>query len=125
MQKIFRKSPVRLLKIAWLALSCLILIITLSFFDNQTNSDIEGFLIYSMLLLTFPSGLIVQCFIFVGWYIFINLLNSYEISFCVSYLYLIIVWLFLFTIGYIQWFYLLPLIYRYYKNPDDFRNDPK
>lgn len=125
MQKKHIYSPALLLKTAWLTLSCLILIITLLFFDNQTNSDIEDFLIYSMLLLTFPSGVIAQWLMFAMWCIFKNVSNGYEITFSVSHIYLTFVWLFLVTIGYIQWFFLLPLIFHNYKKPKYYRNDPE
>ncbi|WP_320708485.1 hypothetical protein, partial [Enterobacter cloacae] len=102
------------LKIFWLCMVFLILVITLSFFDGQKNSDIEDFLIYSMLLLTFPSGIIFTGIAFIILYMLTFFIEEMVLN--VGYIYLTIEWLFLVLVGYIQWFLLIPIIYKKYKD---------
>jgi hypothetical protein len=93
-----------------------VLIITLLFFDGRKNSDIEDFLVYSMFLLTFPSGIIISGLMFIIFYFFMSVFSIEDIMYDVNYVYLILVWFFLFIPGYIQWFFLIPITCRKYQD---------
>lgn len=100
-----KRLVINILKISWLGVAFLVLVITLLFFDGRSNSDIEDFLVYSMLLLTFPIGIIASGLVFIVLYFFVSALYIEEITFSVGYVYLIFEWLFLLIVGYIQWFF--------------------
>jgi hypothetical protein len=95
----------RLIKAAWFLLAAIILVTTLYFFDGKPNSDVEDFLVFTMIPLTFPSG-----------YLLVGILGliihaayrSFGFTYATSYVSLLIEWLGLFSAGYFQWFYLLP-----------------
>lgn len=115
-----KRLVINILKISWLGVAFLVLVITLFFFDGRNNSDIEDFLVYSMLLLTFPIGIIASGLVFVVLYFFVSALYIEEITFNVGYVYLIFEWLFLLIVGYIQWFFLIPIIYRKHKDINNY-----
>ncbi|WP_367299684.1 hypothetical protein [Hafnia alvei] len=101
-----------ILKISWVSISIVVLSITLYFYDGTNNSDIEIFLSYSMLVLSFPSGLIVSAFLSGAIYLIALMVDGDLNGLEVNYFYLVIEWGILFFVGYIQWFYVIPILYR-------------
>lgn len=91
--------------ILWVGLATVVLIVTLYFFDNRPNSDIEVFLIWSMLLLSFPSGLLI-IFLFAGISYF--LYHFFSVVIVTSYAELLLSWFTFSIVGYLQWFKLIP-----------------
>jgi small-conductance mechanosensitive channel len=96
---------VKIVKLLWIALCIVVLCITLYFYDGKPNSDISDFLVWTMVLLTFPLGLIVS--LLIGWISFL-LYESTEVVTSVSYGMLFLVWLVYFIVGYFQWFKMTP-----------------
>lgn len=95
----------KIVRATWIGIAVLMLLTTLFAFDGKPNSDAEVVLAWSMLLLSFPSGLLVPlCHVF---------LNDYlSVTVHVSYLSIAIDWLGLAGLGYVQWFVLVPWIWR-------------
>ena len=80
-------------KIIWSFVSGIILMISLTGYDGTPNSDASEFLNLSMLILSFPFGLIS-----------IPLHVTFGSGIEVSYFYIVVVWLFYYLVGYFQWF---------------------
>jgi hypothetical protein len=93
-----------------------VLLVALVKYDQSPNSDIADFLIWCMLVLTAPSGILILLlnagFAYVLYIVF-------TITISTTYLTLSLTWLLFFVIGYVQWFYLLPRI-RSIKGLDTF-----
>lgn len=102
--KVSRES-VQLAKGGWLLLGVIILGFTLYHFDGKKNSDVSIFLVWAMLVLSFPVSLVINLF-FAG--ISYLLDNLFPGAIKVEYTYLFIVWLMFFLAGYFQWFKLIP-----------------
>src|SRR2546422_9441495 len=101
--------PTVLLKIAkggWITLTVLVLFVSLYGFDGKQNSDIGVFFVWSMLILAFPSSLLVALF-FTGLSIAVDELFSAVIpTSCWS---LSIGWVCFFVGGFLAWFVVAPL----------------
>lgn len=106
------KLAINIIKLIWICIAILSLVITLSIFDGHKNSDTEDLLIYSMLFLSFPTGILASWLAFIILYFFASISVIDETLFDVNYIYLTIEWFFLFIVGYIQWFFLIPIIYK-------------
>jgi len=107
--------PTVLLKIAkgvWFTLTVLVLFVSLYGFDGKPNSDIGVFFVWSMLILAFPSSLLVALF-FTGLSIAVDELFSAVIP--TSYWSLSVGWICFLIAGYWQWFVLLPWLWRKWK----------
>jgi len=106
-----------LIRALWI-ISCLgALGVSLVYADVESGRDIDVFLIWVMLILSFPLGFLVVItygalsFFFYsqfGWEF--SIVTSYDM-----YLYLTVLWLIFVLIGYFQWFYLVPYLYRRYR----------
>lgn len=95
----------RLLKIVWIALCVVVLATTLAKFDQRPDSDIADLLLWGMLALTVPSGILAML-LYAG---FAYALHSiFAITLSTTYSTLTVIWLLFFAVGYVQWFYLLP-----------------
>ena len=101
------KSNQQLVKIGWVFLCVVVLLITLYKFDHRPDSDISDYLIWSMLVLSAPSGVLVLLLNASLAYVLYNYLS---IIIPTTYLTLGVTWLLFFLIGYFQWFYLLPRV---------------
>jgi hypothetical protein len=93
------------LKIGWLILGAIVLAVVLVAYDSKPNSDIEQFLIGSMIVISFPIGFLVAGVLSA---IYAVLGSCCEITVKTSYSLLIIEWMAFFGAGYLQWFMLLP-----------------
>lgn len=98
---------IKIMKVVWVGFTLLILLVTLYAFDDKPNSDIDIFLSWSMLVLSFPAGLIFAL-LFTG--ISILLGKYFSMVIYTTYLYLGLSWLILFVLGYLQWFKLMPYL---------------
>ena len=100
---------ISIVKLFWTAVSLIVLLITLYKFDGKPNSDIEVFLIWSMLVLSFPTGLLYLLLAAL-------LVHSAEILFgftlATSYISMLVTWSALFVLGYFQWFKLVPFLWE-------------
>jgi hypothetical protein len=109
MQESTMNTKRQALRWLWTLCAFLVLLVTLVAYDGTPNSDAEILLGYAMLALSFPSGLIIA--------IAYGLLGRviYAVSghvFTTSYASIIVVWLIFSIAGYLQWFVLLPLLWR-------------
>ena len=96
---------IRYVKLGWIAVSVTVLLVALYLFNGQPNSDIDVFLIWSMLVLSFPSS-VVCAFIFTGGaYV---LYQTTEMTVATTYLSILFIWAVFFSVGYWQWFVLIP-----------------
>ena len=102
----------KVLKILWVSCSVAVLIATLARYTPDSSSDIGIFLVYGMLLLAFPISLLVAA-LFASLALLqerigvplLNLVSSNDVG-------LFVLWLVFFGAGYIQWFVLLPWLFR-------------
>ena len=96
-----------MIKAIWLSLTCVVLGVTLFYFDKAANPDISQFLFYAMLVLSFPSSLVVGVLLS---YATIALHSAFGIEIESSYLSITLLWAALGIVGYLQWFVLVPFI---------------
>lgn len=99
----------RVVKWLWILIALLALLASLVAYDGTPNSDADLLLAYAMLSLSFPSGLVIA--------ISLGLLGqiAYAITgyvFTTSYASIAVDWLIAFVAGYVQWFVLLPWLWR-------------
>jgi hypothetical protein len=102
----------RAAKLGWVGLCILILAVSLYLGDPGVKRDIDIFLVWSMLVLCFPSsGLIVLLFAGASYLLYqhFSIAPSAERA-TTFYAYLFLTWLAFFVVGYIQWFKLLPYL---------------
>ena len=99
-------------KIAWTLACVIVLGVTLAKCDGTPNSDIGDFEAWTMLSLTFPTGLLVVA-LFVG--VAAVAEHSFRTAIPTSYTFLSAIWLAWFVLGYVQWFVLLPWAIRWVK----------
>lgn len=93
----------KIAKALWIVTSVAALLIAIFGFDGKPNSDIGVFLAWSMLALSFPSGLLVSL-------AHVVLYDGLSINIQTSYVSLSVDWLAWFLLGYVQWFKLLPYL---------------
>jgi hypothetical protein len=98
-----------LARACWIIACVIILVVTVAKYDGKPNSDIADFEAWTMLVLSFPLGWLAVA-LFVG----VARIGEYwyKAEIPTSYTYLIIMWGLWFTIGYLQWFMLLPWTIR-------------
>src|SRR5712691_9509348 len=96
----------RVAKLVWVGLCLVVLAVTLYLGDPGTKRDIDIFLIWSMLVLGFPSsGLIVLLFAGVSYVLYQHFSIAPSAEGAISfYAYLAFTWLAFFVVGYFQWF---------------------
>lgn len=82
--------------------------VTVFKYKQLNNNDIEIFLVYIMYVLSFPLGFIFSTALAAIIYGILWLFNLLDHGLKIGYTLLVIEWLWLFIIGYIQWFILLP-----------------
>jgi len=88
----------------WIGISFFILVVTVFFYDGKSFSDIWILLTWFMLIASFPGGLLVSGVHYV--------LAEFSITIETSYFSLVLEWVVYFILGYIQWFVLLPWLWR-------------
>lgn len=96
---------IALLKMAWITLTTSVLIITLFNYADHHDTNIAIFLIYGMLVLSAPIGLLISG----AFTILIITQESFQIDFLDSFpsdhIGLTVLWILFFVAGYIQWFF--------------------
>jgi len=106
---------VKVLKIVWVLCSVAVLVVTLARYAPVPASDIGVFLAYGMLFLAFPISLLVA-----GLFALLALLQE-ELGVPLldligsNYVGFSVMWLAFFVAGYVQWFVLLPWLWRKWK----------
>lgn len=102
----------RYVKFGWIIAGVMVLLTTIYFFDGEQNSDIDVFLIWLMLALSFPGG-IVCALIFSGFaYV---LYQATAMTVPTTYLSILLFWAVFFVVGYWQWFVLVPRLVKRFK----------
>ena len=97
------------LKSAWVLVAASVLVASLLLYDGKPNSDAEILLGYAMLALSFPLGVALTA----GLSFFARILfETTGYIFTTSYVSMFAAWLMLFIVGYLQWFVLLPRLWR-------------
>jgi hypothetical protein len=103
------------LKIAWVLCSVATLAVTLSRYSSGPASDIGIFLVYGMLFLAFPVSILVAGLLALIALLqarfevpLLDIIGSNDVGFFVM-------WLAFFVAGYMQWFVLLPWLWRKWK----------
>lgn len=96
-------------KLVWAGLAILVLTVSLVRYDGKPNSDIEEFMLYGMLFLSFPSGwifigLLGLIYALIGKFLGLNIPTSIPE--------MILTWTGFFICGYLQWFWLVPRAFR-------------
>lgn len=101
-------------KVFWLLLSTGILLFTLHLYDGMpATRDAELILMYGMLVLSFPASQVVLLILgAIG-----SLAEVWGGGFSIptNHLTLVVDWLFFLGVGYLQWFMLLPWLWRKWK----------
>lgn len=100
-----KRGSVEIAKVAWIGIAAVVLLITLSVFDGKESGDIWIFHTWAMLILSFPAGLAVSAVHYTLDIAFLMVVET-------SYLLLTLEWFVYFVFGYIQWFVLLPWLWR-------------
>lgn len=95
-------------RVLWIGFSLFVLVATISYYDGKPFSDIWIFLTWLMLILSFPAGLAVSAAHYALGF-------AFSITIETSYLSLALEWLVYFVLGYLQWFVLLPWLWRKWK----------
>lgn len=95
------------IKIAWLTLCLLVLITTLLNYDGKPNSDVDIFMIWGMLLLSFPFGFLAALALSLFSYI---VFEFFEVVIATSIVSIIMIWSVYLMFGYVQWFIILPVL---------------
>jgi hypothetical protein len=105
----------KVLKVVWVLCSMAVLAVTLTRYAPGPASDIGVVLIYGMLFLAFPVSLLVAGLIALMALLqeqlkvpLLDAIGSNYLGFCVM-------WLAFFVAGYLQWFLLLPWLWRKWK----------
>jgi len=99
----------RFVKFGWIIATVIVIFVTIYLFDGGQNSDIDVFLIWSMLVLSFP-GSIVCALIFSG--VAYVLYQAAAITVPTTYFSIILLWAVFFLMGYWQWFVLGPRLVK-------------
>jgi|SRR5687768_2838404 len=98
-----KKITIRL----WVGLCVSVLLLSSYYYDGKPNSDIDVFLVWSMVVLTFPVGLLVAWLLGGVFYIlhYLFSINVYS-----GYFQLVATWIVFFVAGYAQWGKLVPYV---------------
>lgn len=104
------------LKVGWVLCSVAVLAVTLTRYAPGPESDIEIFLVYGMLCLAFPTSLIVA-----GLFALMSMLQEHLgvpllDAIDSNYVGVCVMWLAFFAAGYLQWFVLLPWLWRKWRD---------
>lgn len=100
----------RVIKIGWMIFTFMILIVALIKYEPQ--GDIIIFLIYAMMLLSFPSGLLASLAAALIGYLLYRLNIDIAYSDSGGYVEIVLTWLMFFIAGYWQWFIFFPRLWK-------------
>jgi hypothetical protein len=101
-------------KAIWLLLATCIFLLTLDLYDGTANTrDAELILIYGMLALYFPASQFVV--LAIGLFGHLTVAMGWGLTIPTTYLTLTIEWIIFVICGYLQWFVLLPWVWRRWK----------
>jgi len=95
-------------KALWVAASLLVLYVTLEAFATSGDARVIDVLFLLMLYLSFPAGIAVPAALYA-----LDVVFSYWVE--ISFLSLALEWVAFFCLGYLQWFVLLPWLWRKWK----------
>ena len=103
----------KIIKGTWVIACVAVLCVSLYYFRPGPKNDIEVFLIWSMIFLTFPTGYVVA--------VSFNLIAIFLMKFAgvtlqSSYFLILVNWSASFIAGYFQWFVLAPKLVEWIKN---------
>lgn len=102
----------RIIKYLWLLCAVIVLLVVLYNYDGAPNSDVDVFLAYGMLAISFPVGLLITVLASgMGYLAYVR--YGYVIP--VSYWSISITWFCFVSAGYWQWFVLVPGLWRRWK----------
>ena len=100
------------LNLLWILVSVLVLLVTLFYYDKETGNDSGIFLVYGMLVLSFPSSIIVAgtiaLLVLLQENLGIPILDLVENTYWGFFT----MWLLFFLFGYYQWFKFFPWIWQ-------------
>jgi hypothetical protein len=106
----------KILKFVWILCCVFVLFISLTQYESGASSDNGVFLVYSMLVLAFPASLLVAGLITLMVLLqeslgvpLLDLIESNRVGLCVM-------WLSFCIAGYLQWFVMLPWLWRKWKS---------
>lgn len=106
------QMAMNIIKSLWIGVNIFVLAVTLYAYDGGPNSDIGIFFAWCMILVSFPSGLLVP----LG---HTALDELFSVAIETSYLSFLVDWFAFLILGYLQWFKLLPyLIGKLRRKPD-------
>jgi hypothetical protein len=109
----------RYVKLGWFVVVIIVLLVTMYFFDGEPNSDVDIFLIWSMLVLSFPISIVCALILSGITYVIYKVAG---ITVPTTYLSMLLFWLVFFVAGYWQWFVLGPRVTRMFrKKESDYR----
>ena len=94
-------------RIIWTLLAVVVLSVTLANFDQESNPDISIFLFYGMVVLAFPTGLLLAAILSIGT---IGLHSVFGVEIPSNYGSIVVMWLAFLAVGYWQWFVLVPYL---------------
>ncbi len=102
-------------KVSWLLFAIGILLFTLHLYDGTpATRDAELILLYGMMALSFPASQVVA--LILGAIGYLSEMWGESLSIPSNYLTLVAEWLVFLGVGYLQWFVLLPWLWRRWKS---------
>jgi hypothetical protein len=102
----------KFIRFGWVILCLFVLCISFYYSSDDPKNDIEIFLIWSMVALSFPSGFVVAL---VFTFLIILLGDSPNTMLDSAYLFIFVTWFAYFVVGYLQWFILVPKLVKWIK----------
>jgi hypothetical protein len=97
----------------WILLAVVVLSVSLANFDRESNPDISIFLFYGMVVLSFPTGLILAAILSIAT---IGLHSVFGVEIASNFGSIVVMWLAFLAVGYWQWFVLVPYLRLRLKN---------
>lgn len=108
-------GPMVVAKVGWLSMATGVLVFTFYLYDGTPiTHDAELILLYGMLALSFPASQLVA--LILGSVGYIAEKWGVDLSIPMSYMTLAVEWLIFLGAGYLQWFVLLPWLWRKWKS---------
>lgn len=97
------------LRIAYFGVGLLVLGVVLGSFAKYQQKDIGIVLGYCMVILSFPSGFVLLAFL---GFVLMPISDALGLTLSFGYTYIIVYWIAFLLVGYLQWFHLVPVIWR-------------
>ena len=105
-----RESSRWLGRLVYVGLTVAVLIVSLMNLGDEAGEGTGTFLAYTMLILTFPLGLVAYAILAVALYLIYSNTGAW-LPFGTAYV--LLFWSLLFVTGYLQWFVVLPLVKKW------------